>query len=71
VVEFPLEEQLRRAIVNRRPGVWRVVPSGVTAYVQDRGPSAAEWEMISDRPVRSKNPHERYSQSFYGPVEDE
>jgi hypothetical protein len=63
VLPMPLEEQLRRAIINRRPGVWRVVPAGVTSYVQDNGPSAAEWDMALSR----KEP----TYSFHGRLEDE
>jgi hypothetical protein len=47
VLPMPLEEEVRRAITNRRPGVWRVVPDVVTNARADDGPTMAdEWEML-------------------------
>ena len=65
VLEFPVEEQERRAIVDGRHGRWVVEPFSTTSYVVDRGPTEAEWEMVQSCP-KSSDPHERYSRSLYG-----
>ena len=66
VIPMPLDEQVRRTIINGRMGRWEIVPHGVTSYAPDQGPSGAEWEMVRSRWEPSSDPHERYSQSLYG-----
>ena len=71
VLPMPLDEAVRQAIVNRRHGVWGVIPhGGQTSYTQDDGPTGSEWDTMAKQPRISSNPHERYSQSLYGLVED-
>jgi hypothetical protein len=67
VIEMPLEEEVRRAILNGRGGRWEVVPHGVTAYRPDGGPTREEWEFVQAQRRGSSDPHEAYSRSLYGP----
>jgi hypothetical protein len=66
VLPMPLEEEVRRAIVNGRGGQWTVVPYGVTSYRPDSGPTGLEWEFMQSRRQGSADPHEVYSRSLYG-----
>jgi hypothetical protein len=67
VLALPLDEEIRRRIINGRPGRWAVVPWGLTAAQQDNGPSYAELETrarLDDGEHTDK--HEEYSRSLYG-----
>jgi hypothetical protein len=66
VLEMPLEEEVRRALINGRGGQWTVVPYGVSCYRPDPGPSEIEWEMVASRRQGPVDPHEAYSRSLYG-----
>jgi hypothetical protein len=66
VIPLPLDEQIRRSIINGRMGRWEIVPFGFTSYRPDAGPTYAELEMMRARRPEPIDKHEEYSRSLYG-----